>query len=268
MSQGLNNEEKEKTMIYSLPLDELSSFTEQNIETLKCFPFNKLEAMVEQMRRKKTEDESARNVQDQEFARLVKKYFTPYEFLRTWFNEEEILLSCSRHMTERDLVQEQAVRCTNAGGIRYYERPESEAEFIRESVEFVPTYDKNGRQYLESDRVKCRVYRVKHQYQGTRHGDVILDLLYSRYPELAQFGFNAYEFNEYAGSLSYEIYPKNHIYTPFRALMKGDIEAIKKRNMEYAKSYNCGIYTPENMKKILESEEGKRFFDVIRNLER
>lgn len=53
MSQGLNNEEKEKTMIYSLPLDELSSFTEQNIETLKCFPFNKLEAMVEQMRRKR-----------------------------------------------------------------------------------------------------------------------------------------------------------------------------------------------------------------------
>ena len=133
-------------MYYSLPLDELSSFTGKTVEVLKRFPYVKLEVLVDKMKRKKAEDESARNARDQEFARLVKKYFTPYEFLKTWFSEEDILLSCSRHMTERDLVQEQAVRCTNAGGIRYYERPESEAEFIRESVEFVPTYDKSGRQ--------------------------------------------------------------------------------------------------------------------------
>lgn len=255
-------------MFYSLPLDELSSFTGQSIETLKCFPFNKLETMVEQMRRKKADDESARNAKDHEFIRLVKKYFTPYEFLRTWFSEEEILLSCSRHLTERDLVQEQAIKNSNPGVIRHYERPDSEAEFIRESVEPVPAYDRNGRRYIDSERVKCHVYRVKNQYQGIRHGDVILDLLYGRYPELAQFGFNAYEFHEYTGSLPYEIYPKNHIYTPFRALMEGDIEAIKKRNMDYAKSYNCGFYISENMKKVMESEEGKHFFEVISGLKR
>lgn len=255
-------------MLYSLPLEELSVFTGKGIEVLKGCTYAELETMIDSMKRQKAENESARNAKDQEFARLVKKYFTPYEFLRTWFREEDILLSCSRHMTERDLVQENAVRLTNDGAIRYYERPESEAEFIRESVECVPTYDKQGRQYMISDRVKCRVYRVKNQYQGTRHGDVILDLLYGKYPELAQFGFSAYEYNEYRGSLSYEIYPKNHIYTPFRALMEGDAEAIKKRNTEYAKSYNCGFYTPENMKKVLESEEGQNFFEVIAELKR
>lgn len=255
-------------MFYTLPLDELSGFTGQSIETLKCLPFDKLEAMTEQMRRKKAEDESSRNAADQEFARLVKKYFTPYDFLKAWFSEEDILLSCSRHMTERDLVQEQAVRYTSTGMIRHYEQPESKAEFIRESIESVPTYDKNGRRYMDSDRVRCRVYRVKNRYQGTKHGNVILDLLYGKHPELAQFGFNAYELHEYTGSLPYEIYPKNHIYTPFRALMEGDIEAIKKRNMDYAKSYNCGFYTPENMKKVMESEEGKHFFEVISGLKR
>lgn len=121
---------------------------------------------------------------------------------------------------------------------------------------------------MESERVRCRVYRVKNQYQCTRHGAVILDLLYEMYPELKQFEFSAYEFNEYKGSLPYEIYPKNHIYTPLRALMSGDVEAIKKRNLDYAKSYNFGFYTPENVKKVMESEEGQHFFEVVKNLKR
>lgn len=251
-------------MLYSLPLDELSNFSGQPVAVLKDYPYSKLEEMTDNMKKKKAEDESVRNAKDQEFARLVRKYFTPYEFLKTWWNDEEIILACSRHLSEGDLVQEKAVLKSDAGVIRAYDNPKYGAEFLRESVEYVPAYDKFGRQYMDSERAKCRVYRIKNQYQGTRHGSVILDLLYTRFPSLRQFDFSAYSFSD----SQYQIYPKNHIYTPFVALMNGDIETIKKRTMDYAKSFNHGFCTLENMKKILESEEGKHFFKVIQNLER
>lgn len=47
-------------MYYSLPLDELSSFTGKTIEALKGFAYRELETMVDEMKRKKAEDESAR----------------------------------------------------------------------------------------------------------------------------------------------------------------------------------------------------------------
>lgn len=64
------------------------------------------------------------------------------------------------------------------------------------------------------------------------------------------------------------IYPANKIYTPFAALMDGDIEAIKERNHSYAKSYNHGEYTILATEERLGSEEAKHYFDVIAGLQR
>lgn len=63
-------------MCYSLPLNELSEFTGKSIEILKGCTYAELETMIDSMKKKKAEDESVRNAQDQEFVRLVRKYFT------------------------------------------------------------------------------------------------------------------------------------------------------------------------------------------------
>lgn len=60
--------------------------------------------------------------------------------------------------------------------------------------------------------------------------------------------------------------PENGIYTPFKALMDNDIEAIKKRNIEYARFYNHGDFSPQKVEERLESDEVKYYFNVIKNM--
>ena len=67
---------------------------------------------------------------------------------------------------------------------------------------------------------------------------------------------------------SYEIYTKSHLFVPFPALIKGDTEAIRKRNRDYAKSYNNGFFTPKNIETLLKSKETKQFFQTIETMDR
>lgn len=93
-----------------------------------------------------------------------------------------------------------------------------------------------------------------------------MELLYSTYPELKEFGFRANGVS-YRTEESYEIYPKNHIYTPFQELLKGDIKSIWKRNFNYASSYNSGEYTVSKVVERLDSKEAKHYFEVISSLD-
>ena len=47
--------------------------------------------------------------------------------------------------------------------------------------------------------------------------------------------------------------------------MDNDIEAIKKRNIEYARFYNHGDFSPQKVEERLESDEVKYYFNVIKN---
>lgn len=96
------------------------------------------------------------------------------------------------------------------------------------------------------------------------HDKIILSLLYDKYPQLREFDFSAYSWDDFGSE--YEIYPVNNVFTPFRALMEKDVEAIKKRNLDYGRSYNCGEYTVQKVTERLKSDEVQHYFDVIRNL--
>ena len=82
-----------------------------------------------------------------------------------------------------------------------------------------------------------------------------------------QFGFESYGM-DHGPEEKYEIYPKNHIYTPFQALLSGDIETIKKRNLTYGTSRNFGEYTVSKVKERLSGEETGHYFEVIQGLDR
>lgn len=112
---------------------------------------------------------------------------------------------------------------------------------------------------------KVDVYRVKNSYQGLSHGKVIEYLLYNRYSELQKFKFKIYEYHEYR-SQDYEIYPDNHIYVPFAALMSGDVDWILRRNREYCKKYNNGRYSPEECEKAFQTENAIEMFNMIRHV--
>lgn len=243
------------TFILKNDLEKMGAFYNVSTEALMNKTLRELDSMEKDMEAKKQQDICLRNAEDLEFARLVKKFFTPYEFLSKWWTEEEIISACARHMTKGALTEEFATKRKDCFL--------PDAEFIRRDWAFLPRYAKNGEQLMESERAMCNIFRIKNQYQGLNHGEVIEDLLYTKYPQLKEFGFEAYEYNSYT---TYEIYSKNRIYTPFEALMNGDIETIKERNIKYAEYYNAGDYTYEKVQGRLTSEEAQHYFEVIANL--
>lgn len=253
--------------INSTDLEQMAEYKSMQPEDLMQKSIAEILQLNADIKKEKAHNEALRNAADEEYIRLVKKYFTPFAMLAKYFSEEDIIIACSNHLTVHNLTDEYPIPKD-----RYrvnilpkdYKPCGENTEYIGEKRVSVPRYAKNpaGEQLLIGEEKMCYVYRITAKYQGLRHGNIILELLYAKHPELEQFGFDAYEYRDYE-NCPYEIYPKNHIYTPFEALLAGDIDAIRKRNTEYAKSYNAGTCTPANMKKLLESEEAKYFFDVI-----
>lgn len=242
---------------YHLDLDRLAEFSGRTVDDLKTESYASLEAMSNSMEHEKFVNQNKKNAEDAEYERLVLKFFEPLDLLRHWFDDREIVLSCARTgVRDSQICQEVNVE---PGGRCWY----SNAEYVRTSVESVRQFDKKGRELMESARMKRDVYHVAGQYQGLCHGQVILDLLYGRYPELARFGFQAYGMG---GDLDYEIYPKNNIYTSLAALMSGDVDWILHRNREYCKWYNNGRYSEAECEKAFHTEEAKAMFDMIRDI--
>lgn len=235
--------------------NKLKPFYNLSDDDIKNKTIADLQKLTKDMEKLKAFDETKRNAQDNEYIRLLKKYFTPYNFLRKYWTDEEIIRACSAHISDRNLVEEYK---TEHNGCPY-----PDAEFIKTGTAYMPQYYR-GHELAEKKLTKVNIYRVKNQYQGLRHGAVILDLLYSKYPILRLYDFDAYEYREYETAPPYEIYPNNGIYTPFDALMQKDIDAIIKRNMDWSKSYNTETF--EKMQKRLNSNEIKEFFETIKNL--
>lgn len=244
---------------YNLELDELSAYSGIAVDELKNKSYSDLEGMIAGMKRAKIIERNNANAQDAEYERIVLKYFEPMDMLRQWFDEREIVLACAMEgVTLHDLCREVYVE---PGRKCHY----SNSEFVRNSVEYVPQYDKMGRELMERASKRVDVYRVASQYQGSScHGKVVLRLLYGRYPELAEFGFSAY--GMHAGEMDYEIYPVNGIYTPLMALMSGNVDWILFRNREYCKWYNNGRYSPEQYEEALRSENVRKMLDLVRRI--
>lgn len=239
--------------MHYIKLEELSEHLGVDIQTLKQKTYAELENLEKEMNNAKFMDQVARNAADKEYERLVLKYFYPVKLLENWFTKQEIVRACAdTGVTENDICGETLVE---PGMKCHY----VDAEFLRTSVECVPQYDRSGRELMKRAHKKMDVYRIAYQYQGCIHGKVILELLYGRYPELKEFGFSAYKMD----SMSYEIYPKNSIYTNFTALMTGNVDAILHRNRVYCQWYNNGRYSPSECEKAFRTEDATKMFDLI-----
>lgn len=244
-------------MIYYLPLEEMAKHLNVDVSELKKKTYYELENLRDLIEKEKADAIAHDNAKSEEFANLVRKYFTPFSYLKQWFSEDEIIYACAINLTKIDIVQETEIE----KGKRLYNQ---NSEYIGERYGYIKQYSKSGQLLEERKRCLCDVYLEAARYQGTYHGEVILSLLYKKYPELKKFHFKAYSC-EYDIE-RYEIYPENNIYVPFSALMNGDVGAIKKRNIDYCKLYNCGIYTPEKLEERFHDPNVLEFFQIVQTI--
>lgn len=207
-----------------------------------------------------------------ERAAYIKRWYKHFDYLAQFFDETDICKAilpnaftqlddgsiCDLHLTQKINIPTEMNQA-------YYENS-PDYEYIGTEYKSVQNTDRFGRAYADYSNKKCAIYRTYHSFQQTIDGTIVLTLLYQKYPELQEFKFNAYAIDY--KTESYEIYSKNHVYIPFKALMEGDIDAIKTRNQTYAKSYNNGDYTPNETEKRLNSPETQHLFDVIQNINR
>lgn len=198
----------------------------------------------------------------------IQKWYAHFDYLTNFFPEEKIYEAIVNHHFKREDGQLIDISLTEYLFVKYqngmrYDRS-SQFEYIKDEYHNMHKKDKWGNEYMETENILCRKYRKRHSYQRLQNGDIILELLYGLRPELKEFQYSAYSISNIHNVNNYEIYPKNNIYTPFTALMNRDIEAIRERNMKYARIYNHGNFTPECVAKRLESKEAQHYFDVIR----
>lgn len=247
--------------------DELKKFHNLTDEQLHNCTINEILKLNDTMLYHKKQQQFAANNADAEYKRIMKKYLAIFPLLNQYWSEDEIVTACAKHVKISDIVTEENIPCSriSCDPHKYGLNQNPPLEYLRTAVTTVPRYTKSGEQLLYGELKKCHIYRKIHNYQGTKHGDIVLELLYQTYPELKQFEFKAYEYREYTGC--YEIYPKHLMcYTPFHALLTQDIDAIIARNEQYCKSYNYGEYSPAKWNERKNSPEIQHYFDVIRSL--
>ena len=201
----------------------------------------------------------------------IQKWYKNFNWLTKFFPEDNVYQAIfdAHFSMHNDMLTDTLTQLINIdeGKCLYYDRNPETFEYVGTGWYYIPEYDRNGREYSDRKRAKCRQYRTYARHQGIKDGNIVLQLLYGMRPKLKQFEFAAYAIDDYTTNKDrYEIYPKNQIYTPFIALMNRDIDAICTRNMAYAKSYNFGAFTVEEVKKRLKSDEAQHYFDIIREV--
>lgn len=241
-------------MIYYLPLEEMAKYLNVDVSELKKKTYYELENLRDLMKKEKANAMAHANAESGEFANLVRKYFTPFSYLTQWFSEDEIIYACAINLTKMDIVQETEIE----KGKRLCNQ---NSECIGTRYGYIKQYTKSGQLLDERKRCLCDVYLEANRYQGTYHGKVILSLLYKKHPELKKFHFKAYSCDY--DTERYEIYPENNLYVPFTALMNGNVGAIKKRNIDYCKSYNNGIYTLAKLEERFHDPNVLEFFQIV-----
>lgn len=172
--------------------------------------------------------------------------------------------ACAKHASLSSIRETTSIPVENLSNPQQF-ADNNHYEYIGIDWGNIRQFTKKGEELLHPKRCKCHNFYKSSKYQSTKHGNIILELLYAKYPELKEFQFAAYGVEPY--ECSYEIYPHTvNCYTPFEALLAGDITAIIERNENYCKSYNCGEYTLDKWNERVKSPEIQHYFDVIKSI--
>lgn len=250
--------------LLTINFDTLKSFYHIDDETLNNSTINEIIKMNNDMLKTKEKERFETTAQDEEFKNAVIKYFTPFPMLSKYWTTEEIVTACAKHASLSSIREIKSIPVENLSNPQQF-ADNNHYEYIGIDWANIRQFSKQGEELLHPKRCKCHNFYTPAHYQSNRHGKIVLELLYAKYPELEEFKFEAYGFDGY--TFPYEIYPHTvYCYTPFEALLAGDIPTIIERNEEYCKSYNCGEYTLDEWNERVKSPEMQHYFDVIKSL--
>ncbi|WP_370747160.1 hypothetical protein [Faecalibacillus intestinalis] len=248
----------------TINFDTLKSFYHITDETLNNSTINEILKMNNDMLIAKERERFETTKQDEEFKNAVMKYFTPFQMLSKYWTTDEIVRACAKHTSISSIRQIMSISVNSLSNPQKF-ADNNHYEYIGIDWGNIRQFTKRGEELLYPKRCKCHNFYTPAKYQSTIHGKIILELLYSKYPELEEFQFAAYGFETY--SFPYEIYPHTvDCYTPFEALLTGNIAAIIARNEDYCKSYNCGEYALAKWNERVKSPEMQHYFDVIQSI--
>lgn len=250
--------------LLTINFDALKSFYHITDEKLNNSTINEIIKMNNDMLKTKEKERFETIAQDTEFKNAVIKYFTPFKMLSKYWTTDEIVTACAKHASLSSIRETTSIPVENLSNPQQF-ADNNHYEYIGIDWGNIRQFTKKGEELLHPKRCKCHNFYKSSKYQSTKHGNIILELLYTKYPELKEFQFAAYGVEPY--ECSYEIYPHTvNCYTPFEALLAGDITAIIERNKNYCKSYNCGEYTLNKWNERVKSPEMQHYFDVIKSI--
>ena len=250
--------------LLNIDFDALKSFYHITDETLNNSTINEILKINNDMLTTKEKERFETTKQDAEFKNAVIKYFTPFQMLSKYWTTDEIVVACAKHATLSSIRQIMSIPVENLSNPQGF-ADNNHYEYIGIDWGSIRQFTKSGEELLHPKRCRCHNFYTPSHYQSNRHGKIILELLYDKYPELKEFQFAAYGAEQ--NPCPYEIYPHTiDCYTPFEALLTGDITAIIKRNEDYCRVYNCDEYTLDKWNERVKSPEMQHYFNVIQSI--
>lgn len=244
-----------------IPADDISEHFGISIEELKTKSYNELEQLEKQMNQEKYQADVKLRQTDLNFKRIVLTHYKMLPLMLRYWSLDNCLTAIANHVTERDIITECPV--SNPQSCEYYK---TRYPYLGEKWASIPQFDNHGRELMERKRCICSIFETPNPYQHLRHGEPFKELLLQTYPELQAFESNIYGLHDSSSLDDYEIYihAGTSWYTPIKALMNADPEAIRQRTLTYAKSYSNDMY--QKVLQALNSEEARAFFSTVQNM--
>lgn len=248
----------------NLDINELSSYYHTPVDTLYEKSLKELMGMNFAMLEEKVKNRQNENAESAEYRRIVKKFLTPYPYLHQYFTEDEIVMACAVNITEDQIATLKPFKTAYVSERKELIYPNHpEAEFVSEGTYSFRQFTKQGKELLHRKSEHGFLFRISNNFQTIRHGDIFRYLVYKKYPELKPYDIQFYSYTKWQ---PYEVYTADHIMLPFEAMMTGNTDAIFKRNIDYAKSYNHGLFTTEQTMHRMTSENARNLFLIIKNI--
>lgn len=249
---------------YSISMDDISEHFHIPIEQLKQKTYAQLETMEATMKQEKSKAAAILRTKDKNMFRIILEHFKPLSLMLRYWSFEDTTYHILMNTSRSDIVTEIPVPVENIESNNYYAK---RYRLLDTRGAHIKQYTSKGEELADSKYCRCNIYEVPSQYQHLRHAEPIRELLLETFPQLKQFDISMYGID--CDIDNYQIYIKDGKttwYVPFDALMRHDSNTIYDKTFNYAKSYNCGNIKPEIIENAAQSDEGRKFFEVIDNL--
>jgi hypothetical protein len=201
---------------------------------------------------------------DPEYREFVLKFFNEMDYLRKFFTDEEIIETCAKYMSKRDLAVEQPRRG------RVLKENIQYGKFSRYGRAKFTEYQSRGNWQREVEDDATYVF-VANQYQAVSGGEqVVKELLLNRLPWLSEYKIQVYQVTDRNDWIFIRIPEADvegadsttSLYCPYSALLNHDPEKIVETHRNYWYNYCRGRYNDE-ADAYLESEPVKAFLTKV-----